>query len=83
MDLTNVTSTLRIREYYYMLLRHKLVFTWVVAISVVFAGTMSLVLPKVYRAETVLLIKEEKILNPLMSGLAVSPRVRDRIFPTA
>jgi len=79
MNLSNVTSTLRVREYYYMLLRHKFLFTALVTISILTAGLVSLMLPKIYRAETILLIKEERILNPLISGLAISPRAAERM----
>jgi len=79
MDLGNVTNTLRLREYYYMLLRHKLVFLWIVVLSMVVAFGVSVWLPKIYRAETVLLVKEEKILNPLIRGLAVSPSFGARV----
>lgn len=79
MNLTQVTQTLRLREYYYMVLRHKTIFAIAVTLCVVVAGGVALAMPKIYRAETVLLIEDEKILNPLISGLAISPSMQARM----
>ena len=79
MNLTNVTQTLRLREYYYLLLRHKLVFAWIVAICLMVATISTLFMPKIYRAETALLVQDEEILNPLISGLAIAPSTVSRL----
>ena len=79
MNLSVATYNLRLREYYYMMLRHRFYFFGAVLCSVLVSFILMFVLPKSYRAETVLLIQEEKILNPLISGLAVSPSVADRM----
>ena len=79
MNLITVTQTLRLREYYYMLLRHKLVFAWVVAICLMVATISTLFMPKIYRAETALLVQDEEILNPLIAGLAIAPSVASRL----
>lgn len=79
LSLTNVTSTLRLREYYYMALRHRLAFLVTIGVSLFLALILAFSLPKIYRAETVLLVEDEKILNPLISGLAISPSVASRM----
>jgi polysaccharide biosynthesis transport protein len=78
-NFNSVTQTLRLREYYYMLLRHKLVFAWVVAACVAIATVSTFFLQKIYRAETALLVRDEEILNPLISGLAISPSLSSRL----
>ena len=79
MNLNSVTQTLRLREYYYLFLRHKLVFGWIVAISIFVATISTLFLTKIYRADAVLLIHAEEILNPLISGLAINPSAAARL----
>lgn len=79
MNFQNFSSTLRLREYYYMVLRHQRIFFGLIAASLAVSLTFCLFLPKIYRAETVLLVEEEQILNPLISGLAISTRVSDRL----
>ncbi len=79
MNLTNVTQSLRLREYYYMLARHKALFSFVVAACLMVSVVLIFVLPKEFRAETVLLIQDKDILNPLISGLAISPTVNARM----
>lgn len=79
MNFSNVTHTLRLREYYYLLLRHKLVFSWIVGICLAIATITTFFLPKVYRAETALLVRGDEILNPLISGLAISPSLASRL----
>ena len=79
MNFTNVTQTLRLREYYYMVLRHRLVFCWVVGICVGISAITSLFLTKIYSADTALLVRNEEILSPLISGLAINPSVASRL----
>src|SRR4051812_12931443 len=79
MNLTNVTQTLRVREYYYMVIRHKTWFFASVLVSFFISLTLAFTLPKIYRAETVLLVEGEKMLNPLISGIAISPSVAARM----
>ncbi|MBI4387415.1 MAG: hypothetical protein HY582_00025 [Candidatus Omnitrophica bacterium] len=78
-NLGMITQSFRLREYYYMLLRHKLYFFGAIFASMFIALILTFVLPKSYRAETVLLIQEEKFLNPLISGLAISPGMAERL----
>lgn len=79
MNLTNVTQTLRLREYYYMAVRHKVSFGAAVLAAAIISLVFTFTLPKIYRAETVLLVEDEQILNPLISGLAISPSVAARM----
>ena len=79
MNLNQVTQTLRLREYYYMLLRHKFSFFVIVATCWFVALVTSFVLPKIYRSETTLLVEDEEILNPLISGLAIAPSMSSRM----
>ncbi|OGW86072.1 MAG: hypothetical protein A3C35_04110 [Omnitrophica bacterium RIFCSPHIGHO2_02_FULL_46_11] len=62
-----------------MLLRHKLVLSWIVAICVGIASVSTLFLTKIYRAETALLVQDEEILKPLIAGLAIAPSVAARL----
>jgi uncharacterized protein involved in exopolysaccharide biosynthesis len=50
--------------------------TVVVLVSSLIVGMF---LPKIYRAETIILVQEESIINPLIQGLAVSTPVQDRL----
>lgn len=80
MDLNNFTQSLRLREYYYMALRHKLLFFATALSSVLIATVMAFTSPRIYQAETVLLVEGgHKILNPLIDGLAISPSVSSRM----
>ena len=79
MNFNSVTQTLRLREYYYMMLRHKLVFAWVVAICLTIATISTFFMTKIYRSETAVLVQDEEILNPLISGLAIAPSMGARL----
>jgi succinoglycan biosynthesis transport protein ExoP len=80
MDLNNFTQSLRLREYYYMALRHKLLFFTTTIAAVVIATFMAFTSPKIYQAQTVLLVEGgQKILSPLIDGLAISPSVQSRM----
>ena len=56
-----------------MVMRHKLLMFVTILACVAGAVSYSFSLPKVYRAQTVLMIENEQILNPLISGLAITP----------
>ncbi|MDD5672063.1 MAG: Wzz/FepE/Etk N-terminal domain-containing protein, partial [Candidatus Omnitrophica bacterium] len=79
LNLRNFSSTLRLREYYYMIIRHKIMFTAVVTMSLCLAVMISFMLPKIYRADTVLLVEDGDILQPLIQGLAISPSAAQRL----
>lgn len=79
MNFNSVTQSLRLREYYYMLLRHKFAFLISIVIALSGATVVALTSPKVYRSETVLMTENESILNPLISGLAITPSADARM----
>ncbi|HTL48727.1 MAG TPA: GNVR domain-containing protein [Verrucomicrobiae bacterium] len=79
MNITSMGQSFRLREYYYMVLRHKLLLAITVLACVVGSVSFSFSLPKVYRSETVLMIQNEQILNPLISGLAITPSEHARL----
>lgn len=79
MNINNISQALRLREYYYMALRHKLLFAVTVGAAVIVATLMAFTSPKIYQAETVLLVEGERILDPLIDGLAISPSVNSRM----
>lgn len=78
-NLASVSNSLRLREYYYMVTRHKTIFGIALAVSVFISIILTFTLPKIYMAETVLLIQDEDILKPLISGLAISPSTAHRL----
>ena len=79
MDISNVSQTLRLREYYYMAARHKIWFFCTVGIFLIISIFIAFSLPKAYQAQTVLMSEEGEILNPLISGLAIFPRMSERM----
>ncbi len=79
MSIFDVGSSLRLRQYYYMIVRHKVVFTAVVTVSILISMFVAISMPKIYRAETVLLVQDKDILKPLISGLVISPSVGARL----
>ena len=79
MNLDNMGQTLRLREYFYMAIRHKTVFFITALVSLVVSLGITFRMPKIYRSETILMVQDEKILNPLISGLAIAPSVASRM----
>lgn len=80
MNFNNFTQSLRLREYYYMALRHKLLFFTTALAAVLIATFMAFTSPKIFQAETVLLVEGgQKLLNPLIDGLAISPSASSRM----
>ena len=79
MNMDQLGQTFRIREYYYMIVRHKFWLFTSMAACFMIATALAFSMPKGYRAETTLLIQDEKLLNPLIAGLAISPSTASRI----
>lgn len=79
MDINNMASSINLREYWYMALRHKLAFFLTTLLAVVIAASVAFSMPKIYRSESVLFIESEQILKPLISGLAISPSAMSRM----
>jgi len=67
------------QDYVGLILRRRWYFTIPCVTIVVLTMLIALVLPKIYRAETILLIQDPKIMNPLMEGMAVSSPVDVRM----
>jgi capsular polysaccharide biosynthesis protein len=66
-------------EYLKIFFRRKWLFISPVFLSVVLSIVACFVLPPTYQSSTVILVEEEKIINPLIKGLAVSTSVAGRI----
>ena len=67
------------QDYLAIVLRRRWVFLIPCGLIVAVAMTVGLFLPKVYRAETLLLVENQQVINPLMQGLAVSTPVSERL----
>ncbi|RKY37257.1 MAG: hypothetical protein DRP78_01575 [Candidatus Omnitrophota bacterium] len=65
--------------YVQMFFRRKQFFLYPFIITLFFSVVVSLLLPKIYESNVVVLVEEEKVINPLISGLAVSRSVADRL----
>ncbi len=59
--------------------RRKYLFLYPFVLTVFVMVVLSFVLPKSYVSTSVILIEEEDVINPLISGLAVSTSVADRL----
>ncbi|HOW59364.1 MAG TPA: GNVR domain-containing protein [Candidatus Omnitrophota bacterium] len=79
MNIDQIGQTFRIREYYYMVVRHKFWLFTSMVVCFLIAAILAFALPKMYRAETVLLVEDQKLLNPLIAGLAISPSAASRM----
>jgi len=62
-----------------MLLRHKLAFLVAIVVALSGATFVAVTSPKVYKAETVLMTESDSILQPLISGLAITPSAQARM----
>lgn len=62
-----------------MVVRHKLMFAIIVAVSFLASMIAAYQMPKIYRAETVLLVQGGDILSPLIQGLAITPSTAHRL----
>lgn len=67
------------QDYLAIVFRRRLFFAVPCALIVAVTLIAGLFLPKIYRSETVLLIEDQKVINPLMHGLAISTPVADRL----
>ncbi|MDD5565353.1 MAG: GNVR domain-containing protein [Candidatus Omnitrophica bacterium] len=66
-------------EYLKILFRRKWLFIIPVLIGLVLSIIASFVIPPVYQSTTLILVEEEKIINPLIQGLAVSTTASQRM----
>ncbi|MBI3321332.1 MAG: hypothetical protein HYZ91_03585 [Candidatus Omnitrophica bacterium] len=67
------------QDYVAIVIRRRWCFIIPCVAIVAIAMGVGLSLPKIYRAETVLLLEDPKIMNPLMSGMAVSSPIEGRM----
>ena len=67
------------QDYVTIVLRRRWFFIVPCAAVVALTLLIGLVLPKYYRAETLLLVEDQKVINPLIQGLAVSTPVAERM----
>lgn len=67
------------QDYLAIILRRRLHFAIPCAVITVIALISGLFMEKIYRAETVLLVQDQNVANPLISGMAVSTPVGERL----
>lgn len=79
MNTTENTQTHSPAEYLKMFFRNKWLIIGAAWVGLAIGIFLSLTLPPKYQSSAVILIQEEKAMNPLMQGLAVSSTVEDRM----
>ena len=67
------------QDYLAIILRRRWFFVVPCAVVVALSLIVGMILPKVYRAETILMIQDQQVINPLIEGLAVSTPVGERL----
>jgi len=67
------------QDYLAIIVRRRWFFLIPCALIVTASLIVGMFLPRIYQAETVLLIQDEKVINPLIEGLAVSTPVAERL----
>lgn len=79
MTITITTITGAAKSYVEIFFRRKWLFLNPALICLAIAIAYSFTVPPKFRTSTIVLIEEEKVSNPLISGLAVSTSVQDRL----
>lgn len=79
MTITITTITGAARSYVEIFFRRKWLFITPAVILSCLSLAFSFTIPAEYRTSTIILVEEEKVNNPLISGLAISTSVRDRL----
>ena len=72
-------SKINWQEYVQMFFRRKWIFVIPLVAALVLSIVVGFAVPKTYEAKAIILVEEEKIVNPLLSSLAVSSSVGDRL----
>ncbi len=67
------------QDYFAVIMRRRWFFLAPCLVIIVGAMLVGMMLPKVYRAETLLLVEDQNVINPLIQGLAVSTPVQERL----
>ncbi len=70
---------INLQEYLYILLRRKWFFLFPLIVIYFSFLISSYFLPKIYRAQAVILIEEKKVMNPLLKNLAVSTTPKEKL----
>ncbi|MBN1586818.1 MAG: hypothetical protein JW937_05240 [Candidatus Omnitrophica bacterium] len=73
------TETAGWQDYLKLIWRRKWAFLIPFVLCIFLGAGAIVVLPEIYEAQTVILVREQKLLNPLISGLAVSTTVSQRL----
>ncbi|MBI4846590.1 MAG: hypothetical protein HY810_09030 [Candidatus Omnitrophica bacterium] len=68
-----------VMEYLQVFFRRKQFFIYPFLITMFVSIVLSFILPKTYISRSVILIEEEDVINPLVSGLAISSSAADRM----
>ncbi len=67
------------QDYLAIVLRRRWVFGVPCAVIVAVGMLVGLFLPRIYRAETIMLVEDQQVINPLIQGLAVSTPVAEQM----
>ena len=67
------------QDYLALVMRRRWYFIIPCLISVAVAMAIGMGLPKIYRADTLMLVQDQQVINPLIRGLAVSTPVSERM----
>ncbi|MFC1592675.1 GNVR domain-containing protein [Candidatus Omnitrophota bacterium] len=67
------------QDYLKMILRRKALFIIPLVVTFILTIMLSFVVPPTYEAKAIILVEEEKMVNPLLSNLAVSTSVAGRL----
>lgn len=72
-------TTIGWQDYLAVVIRRRWFFLTPCLLIMGLAMVVGLFLPKIYRAETLLLVQDQQVINPLIQGLAVSTPVSERM----
>ncbi len=67
------------QDYLAIVVRRRWFFTIPCVAIIAISMLVALFLPKIYRAETIMLVQDQNVVNPLIQGLAVSTPVTERL----
>lgn len=75
----NTDTQIGWQDYLAIVLRRRWFFIVPCALIVTVSLVVGVLLPKYYRAETILLVQDQNVVNPLIQGLAISTPVQERL----
>lgn len=79
MEIQEFVKTRNPMEYLKIFFRRKWLLIIPIFVGFVLSTALAFLMPPTYKSDTVILVQEEKTVNPLMQGLAVSTSVADRM----